>query len=65
MGSFGSAGAKARPRKTEWFMAQFLEFIGNHLMLATLWMAALAAIVFYHQRTASKGVGPTAGRYAH
>lgn len=49
---------EGRPGKIEQDMAQFLEFIGNHLMLSTLWLAALAAIVFYHQRTASKGVGP-------
>lgn len=39
-------------------MAQFLEFIGNHLLLSSLWLVAFAAIVFYHQRTGSKGVGP-------
>ena len=39
-------------------MAQFLEFIGNHLLLSSLWLVSFAAIVFYHQRTGSKGVGP-------
>ena len=39
-------------------MAQFLEFIGNHLLLSSLWLVSFGAIVFYHQRTGSKGVGP-------
>jgi rhodanese-related sulfurtransferase len=39
-------------------MAQFVEFIGNHLILASLWLMAAGAIVFYHQRTGSKGVSP-------
>lgn len=39
-------------------MVQFIEFIGNHLVLSSLWLVAFGAIVFYHQRTGSKGVGP-------
>jgi rhodanese-related sulfurtransferase len=39
-------------------MAQFVEFIGNHLILASLWLMTAGAIVFYHQRTGSKGVSP-------
>ncbi len=39
-------------------MAQFVEFIGNHLVLASMWVITMGAIIFYHQRTASKGVGP-------
>ncbi len=39
-------------------MAQFVEFIGNHLALASMWLITTAAIIFYHQRTGSKGVGP-------
>ena len=39
-------------------MAQFIDFIGNHLVLSSLWLVAFGAIVFYHQRTGSKGVGP-------
>ena len=39
-------------------MAQFVEFIGNHLILASLWLVAAGGIVFYHQRTGSKGVSP-------
>ena len=39
-------------------MAQFLEFIGNHLLLSSLWLVSFAAIVFYHKRTGSKAVGP-------
>lgn len=39
-------------------MAQFVEFIGNHLILASLWLMTAGAIFFYHQRTGSKGVSP-------
>jgi rhodanese-related sulfurtransferase len=34
------------------------QFVSNHPALAGLWLISFAAIVFYHQRTASKGVGP-------
>jgi len=39
-------------------MAQFVEFIGNHWVLSALWLATLAAIIVYHQRTGSSSVGP-------
>lgn len=39
-------------------MAQFVEFIGNHLVLSTMWVVTLAAILFYHQRTGSSSVRP-------
>jgi len=39
-------------------MEQFIEFIGNHLVLTAMWGITLGAILFYHQRTGSKGVGP-------
>ncbi len=39
-------------------MAQFVEFIGNNLALASMWLITMAAIILYHQRTGSKGVGP-------
>jgi rhodanese-related sulfurtransferase len=39
-------------------MAQFIEFLGNHPILFGCWLAAFAAIVFYHQRTGAKGVSP-------
>ncbi|MFT6295063.1 MAG: rhodanese-related sulfurtransferase [Glaciecola sp.] len=39
-------------------MAQFIEFIGNHLILAAAWLLVAAGIVFYHQRTGSKSVSP-------
>ena len=39
-------------------MEQFIEFIGNHLVLSAAWLATVAAIIFYHQRTASAAVGP-------
>jgi len=39
-------------------LEQFIEFIGNHLVLSAMWLAIVAAIIFYHQRTASAAVGP-------
>lgn len=39
-------------------MAQFVEFIGNHLVLSTMWLVTLGAIVMYHQRRASSSLGP-------
>ncbi|MCY4357101.1 MAG: rhodanese-like domain-containing protein [Gammaproteobacteria bacterium] len=39
-------------------MAQFIEFIGNHLVLAAMWVLTIGAIILYHQRTGSSGVGP-------
>ncbi len=39
-------------------MDQFVEFIGNHLALSTMWLVSLGAIVFYHRLTASSEVGP-------
>ena len=39
-------------------MAQFIEFIGNHLILAGMWALTLAAIILYHVRAASRSVGP-------
>jgi len=41
-------------------MAQFLEFLMNHLLLTGMWVVTFAAILFYHQRTAGKAVGPAA-----
>ena len=39
-------------------MAQFVEFIGNHLLLSALWVMSLGAIIVYHQRTSASSVGP-------
>lgn len=39
-------------------MAQFIEFLGNHLLLSGMWLVALAAIGFYHYHTGSKAIGP-------
>lgn len=39
-------------------MAQFVEFIGNHLVLATMWVVTLGAIIMYHKRTSASSVGP-------
>ena len=39
-------------------MAQFIEFIGNHPVLSSLWVLTLGAIIVYHQRTGSSSVGP-------
>jgi rhodanese-related sulfurtransferase len=37
---------------------QFFEFIGNHLVLSSMWVASAAAIIFYQARTAAASVGP-------
>jgi rhodanese-related sulfurtransferase len=39
-------------------MAQFIEFLTNHLGLSAMWVISVGAIIFYHQRTGSKAVGP-------
>jgi len=39
-------------------MAQFIEFIGNHIILASAWLLVATGIVFFHQRTGSKSVSP-------
>ena len=39
-------------------MVQFLEFIGNHLVLAAMWVVTLGGIIFYHKKTSASGVGP-------
>ncbi len=39
-------------------MAQFIEFIGNHPILAGMWAVTLLAIIVYHARAASRSVGP-------
>ncbi|MEX0619793.1 MAG: rhodanese-like domain-containing protein [Pseudohongiellaceae bacterium] len=39
-------------------MLQFVEFIGNHWILATLWLLILAAIILHAKRTSSKSVAP-------
>jgi len=39
-------------------MERFLEFIGNHLLLSSMWLITLGAIIFYHQRTGSQSVAP-------
>lgn len=39
-------------------MAQFIEFIGNHLVLSSMWLVTVGAIIYYQQRTGSSSVGP-------
>ncbi len=39
-------------------MAQFIEFIGNHWVLSTLWVVTLGAIIVYQQRSSGATVGP-------
>lgn len=39
-------------------MAQFIEFIGNHWILTSLWMLALAALLWYQQNTGSRALAP-------
>lgn len=39
-------------------MEQVFEFIGNHLVLSSMWLITLGAIIFYHKRTGSQAIGP-------
>ncbi len=39
-------------------MEQFIEFIGNHLVLAGLWLVLVVAIFAQHRSRASRSVGP-------
>ena len=39
-------------------MAQFFEFIGNHLYLSSMWVVTLGVIIMYHRRTSGSSVGP-------
>ena len=39
-------------------MAQFIEFVGNHLLLATMWVATLVAIVLYQKKNSATAVTP-------
>ncbi|MBL4821270.1 MAG: rhodanese-like domain-containing protein [Gammaproteobacteria bacterium] len=39
-------------------MEQFIEFIGNHLILSALWLVAILAVLFKQKSGASKSVGP-------
>ncbi len=41
-------------------MVQFLEFVGNHWALSSMWLITIGALIFYYQRTTSKAVGPQA-----
>ena len=39
-------------------MAQFIEFIGNHLVLSTMWVATLVVIILYHRKNSASSVTP-------
>jgi rhodanese-related sulfurtransferase len=39
-------------------MDQFVEFIGNHLLLSAMWVISVGAIIVYHQRTGASSVAP-------
>ena len=39
-------------------MAQFVEFMGNHVLLSAMWVITLGAIMMYHQRTGASSIGP-------
>lgn len=43
---------------TDLDMAQFVDFISNHLLLSGMWVVSLGAIILYHKRTGSQAVGP-------
>ena len=39
-------------------MAQFVEFIGNHLALSGMWVVSVVAIILYHKKNSASGVIP-------
>jgi rhodanese-related sulfurtransferase len=39
-------------------MEQFIEFVGNHLLLSSFWVVLVVLIFIQHQSRASKAVGP-------
>lgn len=39
-------------------MAQFVEFVGNHWILSSLWLALLTALILYRSKTGSQSVSP-------
>ena len=39
-------------------MAQFVEFIGNHLALSGMWVVSVVAIILYYKKNSASGVIP-------
>lgn len=39
-------------------MEQFIEFVGNHLLLSSFWVVLVVLIFIQHQSRSSKAVGP-------
>lgn len=39
-------------------MAQFVEFLSNHLVLSGMWLVTVAALFFHLQRKSARAVGP-------
>ena len=39
-------------------MAQFVEFIGNHLILSAMWVVSVVAIILYQKKNSASGVIP-------
>ena len=39
-------------------MAQFVEFIGNHLVLSAMWVVSVVAIILYQKKNSASGVIP-------
>lgn len=39
-------------------MGRFIEFIGNHWILSTLWIVLLAALLLYHRNKSGKSLSP-------
>jgi len=37
-------------------MAQFIEFVGNHWILSTLWVALVTALILHRTRTSGESV---------
>lgn len=45
-------------RKVDITMAQFVEFVGNHWILSSLWLALLTAFILYRSKTGAQSVSP-------
>lgn len=54
-------GAKQPPLRcgrpdTRGYMAQFIEFVGNHWMLSSLWVGLVIALIFHRNKTSGEAV---------
>lgn len=43
-------------QRASWFMAQFIEFVSNHWLLSTVWVALVIALVLHRNKTSGESV---------